>query len=704
MIRKCIIRIELLSDMCVSDGSAYNSLIDTEICSDMYGFPFIPAKRIRGCLRECAVELNDWGDTVNAEALFGDAARSGSRSKVRISNAYLENYDEYRSFAAENKGHVLLHPQNVIGAFSYIRTQTSIDYDTGVADDNSLRNIRVANKGLVFIAEADVDEAYYEDLGKCCKVLRHMGIHRTRGLGEVRVSLEAKSADPGKETDHAPLADGATELKYEIDLLEPVICKSVNGEEANTADYIEGAKILGLISEELSEDFMSFMNKGELKCMNAYISSNGRRFTEVPGYIYRIKNDSGRFVNKLAENETNRKETEKYQLNQMKHSYAILEGGMLEKLDVLTEERYHHRRPEDKSIGRAAASEEGNADFYQMDSISEGQQFAGIITGGPDQIKEIYRILTQEKDFYIGYSRSSEYGKVCIRVKGTSGTESKQPAEATSIVVCLNAPTIVYNDRAMTTTDPDTLAAEILSALDIKLDPEECKVDKFIRYKTIGGYNVTWNMRKPTLQTFDKGTAVRLTFKEPVSVSECERIMLGERTAEGYGEASVSIYDPQNTAYVGKIKKTENSKTERTVDASSEFAGKLAKPLLDAFLRRKAAEAVEEKEESFKEKKDTYKPTVSNMMLMVKESSNIDEVRESAKERYNKKSSNKEAKRDVAEKILAKADSAVSLIEEFAAATGINGLRVDPEKLKMEYLKEYLTQIKYILKGDDKDE
>ena len=75
MIRKCIIRIELLSDMCVSDGSAYNSLIDTEICSDMYGFPFIPAKRIRGCLRECAVELNDWGDTVNAEALFGDAAR-----------------------------------------------------------------------------------------------------------------------------------------------------------------------------------------------------------------------------------------------------------------------------------------------------------------------------------------------------------------------------------------------------------------------------------------------------------------------------------------------------------------------------------------------------------------------------------------------------------------------------------------------------
>ena len=53
------IKIELLSDMCVSDGGIYNSAIDTDICYDEYGFPYIPAKRLKGCLRECALELKD---------------------------------------------------------------------------------------------------------------------------------------------------------------------------------------------------------------------------------------------------------------------------------------------------------------------------------------------------------------------------------------------------------------------------------------------------------------------------------------------------------------------------------------------------------------------------------------------------------------------------------------------------------------------
>ena len=51
--------IELLSDLCVSDGSSYNSSVDLDVCHDEYGFPFIPAKRLKGCFRENALELND---------------------------------------------------------------------------------------------------------------------------------------------------------------------------------------------------------------------------------------------------------------------------------------------------------------------------------------------------------------------------------------------------------------------------------------------------------------------------------------------------------------------------------------------------------------------------------------------------------------------------------------------------------------------
>ena len=50
------IKIQLLSDLCVSDGGVYNSMLDTDICYDAFGFPYIPAKRLRGRLRECALE------------------------------------------------------------------------------------------------------------------------------------------------------------------------------------------------------------------------------------------------------------------------------------------------------------------------------------------------------------------------------------------------------------------------------------------------------------------------------------------------------------------------------------------------------------------------------------------------------------------------------------------------------------------------
>ena len=65
------IRIELLSDMCVSDGGIYNSAIDTDICYDSYGFPYIPGKRLKGCLRECAQELKDWEEDIPIGEMFG---------------------------------------------------------------------------------------------------------------------------------------------------------------------------------------------------------------------------------------------------------------------------------------------------------------------------------------------------------------------------------------------------------------------------------------------------------------------------------------------------------------------------------------------------------------------------------------------------------------------------------------------------------
>lgn len=44
------LQIQLKSDLCASSGDSFGSLIDNDICYDKYGFPYIPAKRLKGIL------------------------------------------------------------------------------------------------------------------------------------------------------------------------------------------------------------------------------------------------------------------------------------------------------------------------------------------------------------------------------------------------------------------------------------------------------------------------------------------------------------------------------------------------------------------------------------------------------------------------------------------------------------------------------
>ena len=212
--------IELLSDLCVANGGVYNSMLDTDVCYDAYGLPYIPGKRIKGCLRECALELQDWGeeelqvkkkynpvlrveeDYDPIEALFGKKGDSKNKSAIRISDARLE--DDERLLNEINAGDAILyHPQNVLGQYTYIRSQTSIDLETGVAKKNSLRTMRVINRGLKFIAKVESnDDVSYELLSDICTCLRNIGLARTRGLGEVKCELipisEEKEDTTGK--------------------------------------------------------------------------------------------------------------------------------------------------------------------------------------------------------------------------------------------------------------------------------------------------------------------------------------------------------------------------------------------------------------------------------------------------------------------------------------------------------------------------
>ena len=705
MMSKYILSIELLSDMCVSDGGVYNSSLDMEVVYDSYGFPYIPAKRIKGCLREIALELEEIGLDVEANELFGK--EGDSVGKIRVSDAHLMGVDEFHK-EIKNNHSVLYHPQNVLDLYTYVRTQTSINYDNGVADDASLRSLRVVKKGNTFFSDIEImDDSLGEGLKKCVFALRHMGISRTRGLGEVKCRLKKKD-NSDLVTIFKP-ESGANRLYYTIDLIEPLIVKSINGGEARSLDYIEGNKVLGIIAERLKEsgeNITEFLQGNNIFFSNAYIADGDERMVEVPASLYAVKDDEKTIIDGAV---INQNDMESRQINQIKHCYISQKSGKITKKKMVKmEDRYHHRRPEDKSIGRSIKNDE-NSDFYSMSSISEGQKFCGYIHGSSEQIEKIAELLSKNPKAYIGYSRMSEYGQVEIRLTKSEVFKSENKGEPVKeLNIKLEAPALVYDDNAMYSTNQKVLIDEILSCLGINSNKENIIEDvrSFIKYGQIGGYNVTWGYRKPIVGVFEKGTFVKIIFKEAQYITIPENFVIGERTIEGYGEVSVAS---ENLDKEYKIESDSDVKAISEIDVSkNKFAKDIADMLFAKYVPFYASEILKEFVQGFDKKSiEAYRPTVSNMIMMSSENTSIDELVDSVNNRYDKASDEKIVKKKRAESIIKyivdnTKEQDNKMIKGFEDGYSIRSY--SNENSQMLLLKEFLICLKYSIRAEKEED
>ena len=150
MIAKGLLTITLCSDLCAGSGYAYAGVIDSDICYDDFGLPYIPAKRLKGCMRESAQSiLYDFISQEDVEKLFG-AAGEKSCGLLAINNARISNYDkivEELKILRKNSSEVVAYAsqQEILNQFTQIKAQTSID-ENGIADDNTLRYTRVVKQ------------------------------------------------------------------------------------------------------------------------------------------------------------------------------------------------------------------------------------------------------------------------------------------------------------------------------------------------------------------------------------------------------------------------------------------------------------------------------------------------------------------------------------------------------------------------------
>ena len=202
------VMLKLLSPTLIGSGEGAGALIDTDIVFDKVGLPFVPAKRVKGCLRDSIEQL--WkimqiqahmpcAERLESDVMqtFGQKGQPGP-APVYFSSLTLEDYAESYAwlnyFLQHQRYTDILSREKIIERFSSRRQQTKIHAD-GVAEDGSLRTSRVLNAGLTFSGELTIEHVTHHDrlltiLLLACANLRSIGTKRNRGFGDVRFSLQ----------------------------------------------------------------------------------------------------------------------------------------------------------------------------------------------------------------------------------------------------------------------------------------------------------------------------------------------------------------------------------------------------------------------------------------------------------------------------------------------------------------------------------
>lgn len=191
------ITIKLESDTLIGSSEGYGAIIDTDVVFDEIGLPYIPARRVKGVLRDAAEDLNSLysysNDTVKKieiEKLFGKTGDTEKPTSFFISNLYLEEYEKNKEHLEYLISKAVIGKDNIMDNFTSLRNQTSIDDKLEIAKRTSLRTSRVLDKGLEFYGEISLPAEFENQLDLICKAVKKIGTKRNRGLGKVTVSIK----------------------------------------------------------------------------------------------------------------------------------------------------------------------------------------------------------------------------------------------------------------------------------------------------------------------------------------------------------------------------------------------------------------------------------------------------------------------------------------------------------------------------------
>lgn len=521
-----LIKITLRSDLCAAVGKHYSAMIDLDTALDEQGIPYIPSRRLKGCMREAAELIG----ISEIDELFGVMGSNASNS-LKIENAFIEDYQNTVNAIRENG----INHSEVTDLFCSTRQETSIDSETGTAKDGSLRFIRVVNRTypdsnapLVFYARISYEDRFDGQIEKICKAVRNIGYHRNRGLGAVECELIEDTSDfllPKFVFEEDKNYDLLYTVHLDGDLMLPA------SDSVHSLDYIPGTSVLGALAAKYQgEDFNDIFLSGNVRFGNLNISdSEGHEFFPSAKFLAKIKAATA------PEDKGIKNIAGLCLSDQVGKTYKPLKKGYINP-------EYGYKEPERKIVYHNNIN--GNdSGLYMQYCICSDQYFSGRISGSGKYLKKIYPFF-ESGIINFGRSKTAQYS-ACSVVK----CELKEFANKTFTAKKDSYAAFVLQSDVVLTDENGVYKAELSElknciADDLGKDSfifDEEKSDftdkTAIGVITVSGYNAKWNLKKPQITALAAGSVVIAKLTKDTELPEY--MTIGERQNEGYGRISV---------------------------------------------------------------------------------------------------------------------------------------------------------------------
>lgn len=602
------IKIVLESDLCVSSGEGSGNSVDSDICVDSYGIPFIPARRIKGCLRQAAEKLLKAGYPLATQAniteLFGDAY--GTEGGFYISDGTMKGYtqmqkwlDRIKESDANRILRMAAHPTNIKSMFSSVRGQTKMQ--DGIKVDNSLRFTRVLdkcnplndNEPHVFYASIVLkknEQKLRELLNASCKAMRHIGLNRNRGLGDVSVYFESEVEDSnGCMNDTETMTDlnvivnsidsmesdesKHISISYYVSLDAPISIPGIGKMETS----IPGRSVIGCMAGKYLENQSQDDTFDDLFLNGTVIWSaltpviNGKISTLTPLMIMKLKNGNNRLINRFAEKNENWKKQKPKTLD---GCYSVKsENGYVIASPLLCTN--HHVNL-------------NKSELYSQQALSPGMIYGGtvIVSGNRKDLAKQIVYLLSKADLSFGRSKGAQYA-TCrlsnIEMPDICSQEYVNTVSGETVYVILRSE-LGVSDMGVYVTDTQSVRSKLAQTIEgynqgqIQRDengnpslPED-EMD-ICQYTVLGGYQGTWNLQKPHIQAVKTGSVYCFTSKGgrmPRSFT------VGEFLQEGLGDCELITSSEMKD--IVSIKKSVID--QKTVETDQNVIGKLQREML----------------------------------------------------------------------------------------------------------------------------